>query len=143
MAGKKRKFQPTQLYTIPADIESAVPTLAHIQQLSSDGRRVYREDQVFYVPGVEAGQSSQDNPTLPVAPSFDVGMDLPPPFDNTHDDIQHVFIEEPANTRRFATQVSSNCHIVLVDNNSTYTLRHMTLRFRSGQRAASMLCTSS
>ena len=49
---RKRKFQATSVYHIPAEaVESDyVPTSAYVDEISKDGRRVRRQNHVCYAP---------------------------------------------------------------------------------------------
>ena len=46
----KRKLEPTEMYRIPGGVDDAQPTIARVDELSKDGRRISRKTHLCYAP---------------------------------------------------------------------------------------------
>lgn len=106
MSSKKRKAPATQVYHIPAEAVEGdyLPTIAYVDELSRDGRRVRRQDHLYYAPPAE---TRHPIPTQLLSNDY-FG------FDNTSggrslddDHTINVQIEEEDRTRRFVSSVRS------------------------------------
>ena len=101
--GKKRKIELTELYTIPADLDDAMPTVARVDNISKDGRRITRQHHLCYAP-------SANTPNESVSHGYDeplFGIDTDTA---TYEDPSAGSAPDGAHTeqaRGFVTQVSS------------------------------------
>ena len=98
----KRKYKPTDLYTVPGNVELAVPTTAHIDELSTDGRRIKRDKRICFVSSVtplpQLEGNSSHTPTYRINEDDNVVQEDEP--------VHHTQLEGIDTTRRFTSQVS-------------------------------------